>query len=71
MNNCIIINIGLDVFIEMTFDQALEHLESKRNILNKKLIYFNEILAKNQAHYKVTEKILNELNLQIEIDKNI
>jgi len=61
--------VGLDIFVEMDFQKALEFLELKKNILNKKLIYFNELIAKNQAHYKVTDKILKELKMQIEIDK--
>lgn len=61
--------MGLDIFVEMDFQKALEFLELKKNILNKKLIYFNELIAKNQAHYKVTDKILKELKMQIEIDK--
>jgi len=59
----------LDVFVEMEFNKAFEFLEEKKIILNKKLIYFNELIAKNQAHFKVTNKILNELKMQIEIDK--
>ena len=61
--------MGLDIFVEMDFQKALEFLELKKNILNKKLIYFNELIAKNQAHYKVTDKILKELKMQIEIDR--
>lgn len=61
--------MGLDIFVEMDFQKAFEFLELKKNILNKKLIYFNELIAKNQAHYKVTDKILKELKMQIEIDR--
>ncbi len=61
--------MGLDIFVEMDFNKAFEFLQSKRNIFNKKLIYFNEIIAKNQAHYKVTDRILKELKMQIDIDK--
>jgi prefoldin subunit 5 len=61
--------VGLDIFVEMDFQKAFEFLELKKNILNKKLIYFNELIAKNQAHYKVTDKILKELKMQIEIDR--
>lgn len=63
------INIGLDIFVEMDFTKAYDFLESKKKIMNKKLIYFNELIAKNQAHYKVTLEILNKLKMQIEIDK--
>ena len=61
--------MGLDIFVEMDFNKAFDFLESNKIILNKKLIYFNELIAKNQAHYKVTDKILKELKMQMEIDK--
>ena len=61
--------MGLDIFVEMDFNKAFDFLESNKIILNKKLIYFNELIAKNQAHYKVTDRILKELKMQMEIDK--
>lgn len=62
------INVGLDIYVEMDFNKAFELLESKKNVFNKKLIYFNELIAKNQAHFKVTNKLLKELKMQIEIE---
>ncbi len=61
----------MDVFVEMDLNTANEFLKLKKNILDKKFIYFNELIAKNQAHYKVTNKILNELKIQIDVDKTI
>lgn len=55
----------------MPREKAYEFLETKKNILNKKLIYFNELIAKNKSHYKVTDRILKELKMQIEIDQLI
>jgi prefoldin subunit 5 len=69
VNQNIIINIGLDIYIEMTLKNAIEYLDSRKTIYQKKLIYFNGLISRNEDHYQKTNSILTQLKMQIEIDK--
>jgi len=69
INKEIIINIGYDIFVEMSVTKACQFFQERKKILKTKLIYVLELIKKNQIHFDKTESILNQLKLQIEIDK--
>ena len=53
------INIGKDIYIDLTFPEAIENLLNQQKIIDKKIIVLKNEIIKNKAYKKLT-KGMNE-----------
>ena len=58
-NKKILINIGKDIYIDLTFPEAIENLLNQQKIIDKKIIVLKNEIIKNKAYKKLT-KGMNE-----------
>ena len=56
-NKNILINIGKDIYIDLTFPEAIENLLNQQKIIDKKIIVLKNELIKNKAYKKLTKGI--------------
>ena len=56
-NKNILINIGKDIYIDLTFPEAIENLLNQQKIIDKKIIVLKNEIIKNKAYKKLTKGI--------------
>ena len=53
----ILINIGRDVYVELTFPEAIDNLLNQQKIIEKKIIIIKNEIIKNKSYIKLTKGI--------------
>ncbi len=56
-NKKILINVGSDVYIDLTFPEAIDNLLEQKKIIEKKIVVIKNELIKNKAYIKLTKGI--------------
>ena len=56
-NKKILINIGRDVYVDLTFPEAIDNLLNQQKIIEKRIIIIKKELVKNKAYIKLTKGI--------------
>ena len=56
-NKKIIINIGKDVYVDLTYPEAIDNLLSQQKVIEKRIILHKNELIKNKAYKKLTKGI--------------
>ena len=67
----ILINIGQDVYVDLTFVEAIDNLLHQEKIIDKKLILLNNELTKNKAYVKLTKGINQTLQKHQILEGNL
>ena len=53
----ILINIGHDVYVDMSYPEAIENLLTQEKIIEKRILLINKELIKNKSYIKLTKGI--------------
>ena len=56
-NKQIIINIGHDVYVEMSYPEAIDNLLNQTKIIDKRILLIRKELVKNKSYIKLTKGI--------------
>ena len=56
-NKQIIINIGHDVYVEMSYPEAIDNLLNQAKIIDKRILLIRKELVKNKSYIKLTKGI--------------
>ena len=56
-NKQIIINIGHDVYVEMSYPEAIDNLLNQTKIIDKRILLIRKELVKNKSYIKLTRGI--------------
>ena len=56
-NKQIIINIGHDVYVEMSYPEAIDNLLNQAKIIDKRILLIRKELVKNNSYIKLTRGI--------------
>ena len=56
-NKQIIINIGHDVYVEMSYPEAIDNLLNQTKIIDKRILLIKKELVKNKSYIKLTRGI--------------
>ena len=56
-NKKILIDIGKDVYVDLTFPEAIDNLLSQQKVIEKRIILHKNELIKNRAYKKLTKGI--------------
>ena len=56
-NKKILINVGSDIYIDLTFPEAIDNLLQQQKMIDKKIIVIKNELVKNKAYIKLTKGI--------------
>ena len=56
-NKQIIINIGHDVYVEMSYPEAIDNLLNQTKIIDKRILLIRKELIKNKSYIKLTRGI--------------
>ena len=56
-NKQIIINIGHDVYVEMSYPEAIDNLLNQAKIIDKRILLIRKELVKNKSYIKLTRGI--------------
>ena len=56
-NKKILIDIGKDVYVDLTFPEAIDNLLSQQKVIEKRIILHKKELIKNRAYKKLTKGI--------------
>ena len=56
-NKKILINIGKDVYVDLTFPEAIDNLLTQQKIIEKRIIIIKKELVKNKSYIKLTKGI--------------
>ena len=56
-NKKILINIGKDVYVDLTYPEAIDNLLSQQKVIEKRIILHKNELIKNKAYKKLTKGI--------------
>ena len=56
-NKQIIINIGHDVYVEMSYPEAIDNLLNQTKIIDKRILLIKKELVKNKSYIKLTKGI--------------
>ena len=56
-NKMIIINVGSDVYVELTYPEAIDNLLTQLKLIDKKIIVIKKELVKNKSYIKLTKGI--------------
>ena len=56
-NKQIIINIGHDVYVEMSYPEAIDNLLNQEKIIDKRILLIRKELVKNKSYIKLTRGI--------------
>ena len=56
-NKQIIINIGHDVYVEMSYPEAIDNLLNQTKIIDKRILLIRKELIKNKSYIKLTKGI--------------
>ena len=56
-NKKILINIGHDVYIDMSYPEAIDNLLNQEKIIEKRIILIKKELVKNKSYIKLTKGI--------------
>ena len=51
------INIGKDVYVDLTFPEAIDNLLTQQKIIEKRIIIIKKELVKNKSYIKLTKGI--------------
>ena len=68
--NTIIINIGLDVFVEIDNESAIHIIKKQKAILERKKELLLKEIIKNKAYLKLTKDLSNQLSNTETMNKN-
>ena len=68
--NTIIINIGLDVFVEIDNESAIHSIKKQKAILERKKELLLKEIIKNKAYLKLTKDLSNQLSNHETMNKN-
>ena len=60
-NKKILINIGHDVFVDMTFPEAIDNLLNQEKIIEKRILIVKKEIVKNKSYNKLTKGINDTL----------
>ncbi|KAF7490977.1 Protein UXT [Sarcoptes scabiei] len=60
----ILLNVGLDCFIEFSIEEALKFIDKRSNLYNKSLEILKEKSAKIKAHIKIVLNLIDQLQNQ-------
>ena len=60
-NKKILINIGHDVFVDMTFQEAIDNLLNQEKIIEKRILIVKKEIVKNKSYNKLTKGINDTL----------
>ena len=67
----ILINIGQDVYVDLSYVEAIDNLLHQEKIIDKKLILLNNELIKNKAYVKLTKGINQTLKKHQILEGNL
>ena len=56
-NKKILINIGKNVYVDLTYPEAIDNLLSQQKVIEKRIILYKNELIKNRAYKKLTKGI--------------
>ncbi len=56
-NKKILINIGHDVYVDMSYPEAIDNLLNQEKIIEKRIIIIKKELVKNKSYIKLTKGI--------------
>ena len=56
-NKQIIINIGHDIYVEMSYPEAIDNLLNQTKIIDKRILLIRKELVKNKSYIKLTRGI--------------
>ena len=59
-----IFNIGLDVYVEMDYDQVEKILIKRKDIIVKRAELLKAEMIKNKSYYKLTKDLSNQLKME-------
>ena len=60
-NKKILINIGHDVYVDMSYPEAIDNLLNQEKIIEKRIIIIKKELVKNKSYIKLTKGINDTL----------
>ena len=60
-NKKILINIGHDVYVDMSYPEAIDNLLNQKKILEKRIIIVKKEIIKNKSYIKLTKGINDTL----------
>jgi prefoldin subunit 5 len=58
--NKIMINIGADVYLELTYKEALKYIEQRESFIQKKLHILNEQIIKNKTYIRLSSNLIDQ-----------
>ena len=64
LNKKMIFNIGLDVYVEMDYDQVEKILIKRKDIIVKRAELLKAEMIKNKSYYKLTKDLSNQLKME-------
>ena len=56
-NKKILINVGSDVYVDLTYAEAIDNLLTQQKLIDKKIIVIKKELVKNKSYIKLTKGI--------------
>ena len=56
-NKKILINVGSDVYVDLTYAEAIDNLLTQQKLIDKKIIVLKKELVKNKSYIKLTKGI--------------
>ena len=56
-NKKILINVGSDVYVDLTYPEAIDNLLTQQKLIEKKIIVIKKELVKNKSYIKLTKGI--------------
>ena len=60
-NKKILINIGKDVYVDLTYPEAIDNLLNQQKVIEKRIFLFKNELIKNRSYKKLTKGINDTL----------
>jgi prefoldin subunit 5 len=63
-NKKMIFNIGLDIYVEMDYDQVEKILIKRKDIIVKRSELLKGEIIKNKSYYKLTKDLSNQLKME-------
>ena len=70
-NKQIIINIGHDVYVEMSYPEAIDNLLNQTKIIDKRILLIRKELVKNKSYIKLTRGINETLDKHQLLEGNL
>lgn len=63
INSKIILNIGLDYFVEVSYEEAKPLLARQKKLYETKISFLQKEIIKNKAYMKLTKDLSNQLSM--------